>query len=182
MQCWTTKPYGIRHALCNRVLSDAGIAYSVCGGVAVCLHGYQRNTVDLDIVVRPGDSSKVRELLKKAGLSWQSDTKEFRTEAEIAVQFLIAGESARGREVKIAEPTGDENVEVINGLTVFRLSSLIEMKLACGLANMRRTHKDFADVVELIAIRNLDGSISMLLHKSLRKTFRELVRHARGDA
>jgi hypothetical protein len=115
-------------------------------------------------------------------LSWQSDTKEFRTEAEIAVQFLIAGESARGREVKIAEPTGDENVEVINGLTVFRLSSLIEMKLACGLANMRRTHKDFADVVELIAIRNLDGSISMLLHKSLRKTFRELVRHARGDA
>jgi hypothetical protein len=54
------------------------------------------------------------------------------------------------------------------------------MKLASGSANIRRTHKDFADVVELIAIRKLDSSFAKLLHKSLRTTFRGLVKRARG--
>ncbi|MFY8072551.1 MAG: hypothetical protein ACOVNQ_12740 [Pirellula sp.] len=52
------------------------------------------------------------------------------------------------------------------------------MKLASGLGSMRRTHKDFADVVELIAIRRLDGSFAKYLHPSLRPTFSELVRCA----
>jgi hypothetical protein len=165
---------------CDRLLAEAGIAYSVCGGVAVCLHGYQRNTVDLDLVVRSDDSVQVRILLEDAGLAWDPEAKELRTETGIAVQFLISGEDAGGGEVKIPEPVGDENVEVIEGLTVLRLSRLIEMKLACGSANMRRTHRDYADVVELIALRNLDESFSRFLHKSLRKTFRRLVKHARG--
>jgi hypothetical protein len=41
---------------------------------------------------------------------------------------------------------------------------------------MRRTHKNFADVVELIAIHHLDGSFARFLHKSVRKEFRNLVR------
>ena len=168
--------------LCDRVLRDAGVAYSVCGGVAVCLHGYQRNTVDLDLIVSGDDIDRIRPLLQNAGLIWHPEVREFRTETGIAVQFLIAGESAgRGSEVRILEPIGEDNVETIEGLQVLRLSRLIEMKLACGLTNLRRTHKDFADVVELIAIRNLDGAFSRYLHQSLRKTFRELVKHARED-
>ena len=40
-------------ARCHNLLSSADIPYSVCGGVAVCLHGYQRNTTDLDLIIRP---------------------------------------------------------------------------------------------------------------------------------
>jgi hypothetical protein len=80
----------------------------------------------------------------------------------------------------IAEPIGDSNVEVREGLNVFRLSKLIEMKLACGMTNLRRTHKDFADVVELISIRKLDGSFARYLHPDVRDTFRQLVRNAAG--
>jgi hypothetical protein len=69
-------------------------------------------------------------------------------------------------------------VEQREGLTVVRLSRLIEMKIACGMGNLRRTHKDFADVVELIAARNLDRSFARFLHPTLRPTFRELVRNA----
>lgn len=43
------------------------------------------------------------------------------------------------------------------------------------------THRDFADVVELIAIHNLDGAFARHLHKSLRKTFRQLARRAQGS-
>lgn len=169
-------------ARCHELLSEAGIAYSVCGGVAVCLHGYQRNTTDLDLVIRSDDSETVRKLLSEAGLQWDADTAEFRTEDGIAVQFLIAGQKAgEGTEVSVPDPAGDLNVERIEGLSVVRLSRLIEMKVACGMSNLRRTHKDFADVVELIAIRDLDGTFARFLHKSICPTFRELVRNARSS-
>ncbi len=166
---------------CEALLSDAEIPYSICGGVAVCLHGYQRNTVDLDLVIRPGDGESVRRILSSEGLLWDEDNAEFRTSAGIAVHFLIAGRKAgRETEVTIPEPVGERNVERLEGLPVLRLSRLIEMKIACGLSNLRRTHKDFADVVELIAARNLDGSFARYLHKSLRPAFRDLVRHAKS--
>lgn len=166
-------------ARCHQLLSEAGIAYSVCGGVAVCLHGYQRNTTDLDLIIRGEDSDAVREILTKGGYSWDAEQAEFRTPDGIAIQFVIAGQKA-GKETKvsISQPVGDLNVEQIEGLSVVRLSRLIEMKIACGMSNLRRTHKDFADVVELISKRGLDGSFARHLHKSLRPTFRQLVRNA----
>lgn len=169
-------------ARCHELLTEAGIAYSVCGGVAVCLHGYQRNTTDLDLVIRSGDSDAVRRVLTEAGYAWDSEQAEFRTANGIAIQFLIAGQKAgKGTEVPVSEPIGDMNVEQIEGLSVVRLSRLIDMKIACGMSNLRRTHKDFADVVELIVVRNLDGSFARFLHRSLRPTFRELVRNAKAS-
>jgi hypothetical protein len=61
------------------------------------------------------------------------------------------------------------------------LARLIESKLACGQGNLRRTHKDFADVVELIAVHRLSRSFARHLHGTLRDAFRELVLHARGE-
>lgn len=167
---------------CHELLSKAGIAYSVCGGVAVCLHGYQRNTVDLDLIARRGDVEAIRGRLVDAGFVWDEKNCEFRTAEGVAVQFVIAGERAgRASEVLVADPEGEANVEVRDELVVVRLSRLIEMKLACGMSNLRRTHKDFADVVELIAIRKLDGSFARHLHPSVRAAYRQLVRHAAAD-
>jgi hypothetical protein len=122
-------------------------------------------------------------LLEEAGLKWDAAAKEFRTNGGVAVQFLMTGDRAGSdSDVRIPAPAGELNVEVIDGLPVLRLSRLIEMKIACGLGSPRRTHKDFADVVELIAIRHLDGSFARHLHKSVRSTFRKLVRNAQGDS
>lgn len=166
---------------CHRILATADISHTVCGGVAVCLHGYQRNTVDLDLIIEPEHAAKVRQLLEEAGLTWDTEAKEFRTSGGVAVQFLMTGDRAgNDSEVRLPAPTGDLNVEIVDGLPVLRLSRLIEIKIACGLGSVRRTHKDFADVVELIAIRKLDGSFARHLHKSVRSTFRRLVRNAQG--
>ncbi|MCA9263372.1 MAG: hypothetical protein KDA60_05965 [Planctomycetales bacterium] len=168
---------------CHQSLRQAQIPHSICGGVAVCLHGYQRNTTDVDIIIDARDSGQVKERLVAAGYEWDEGAKEFRTPGGIAVQFLIAGTPAgKDSEVAIPQPLGDSNVEEREGLSVVRLSRLIEMKIACGTGSMRRTHKDFADVVELIAIRNLDGAFAQHLHKSLRKTFGELVRCAQSGS
>jgi hypothetical protein len=166
---------------CHELLSNANISYSICGGMAVCLHGYQRNTANLDLVYRRGDCRLVRELLARAGFVVDEVAGYFRSPEGIAIQFLVAGEKAgKDTQISIAEPLGDSNVEVREGLNVVRLSKLIEMKLACGMSNLRRTHKDFADVVELICIRELDGSFARFLHPDVRDAFRQLVRNAAG--
>lgn len=97
------------------------------------------------------------------------------------MRFLIAGERAGMRtEVTLRDP-GSENITVIENLPVLTLARLIETKLASGQGNLRRTHRDCADVVELIAVHNLNSSFARHLHKSLRPAFKELVRHARDE-
>lgn len=167
---------------CHQALEKAGVPHAVAGGVAVCLHGYQRNTVDLDILVRRDDAETIRRTLEDAGLIWDQDQKEFRTQGGIAVQCLLGGDRAgTGSEVKLPDPGDDESITTLEGLPVVSLARLIETKLACGEGDPRRTHKDFADVVELIARHNLSRSFARHLHKSLRKTFRQLVLNARGE-
>ena len=42
-----------------RSLNEAGVRYLVAGGVAVNIHGYQRVTVDLDLVIQlDGDNMR----------------------------------------------------------------------------------------------------------------------------
>jgi hypothetical protein len=99
------------------------------------------------------------------------------------LQFLVAGERAgNGSDVTLPDPRDPATIESVEGLPVATLARLIEMKIACGEGNIRRTHKDFADVVELVASHDLDGSFAARLHKSVRKTFRALVKNARGGS
>jgi len=164
---------------CERALNAAEIPHAVVGGVAVCLHGYRRNTVDLDVLIRREDSEAVRGLMQRAGLEWSADRHEFRNSAGIPVQFLLAGERAgAGLPVKLPDPADDDCVMRLEDISVLSLPRLLEIKIACGEGNLRRSHKDFADVVELIAVNNLDGSFARNLHRSVRATFRELVRAA----
>jgi len=163
------------------LLADANVAHALVGGVAVCLHGYRRNTVDIDLVVRRDSARAARAALETAGWVWDDNRKECRSPSGVAVQFLLAGERAcPGSEVRIPDPAEVAAVTEREDLPVLTLARLIETKIACGQSNIRRTHRDFADVVELIAVHDLSRSFARHLHKSLRVTFRELVLHARG--
>ena len=168
-------------AQCHELLAAAKIPHAIMGGVAVCLHGYQRNTVDVDLLIRRDDSDAIRAVLEGDTFTWNAKEKEFRSASGVAIQFLLAGDRAGSdSEVKFTDP-GEERVTTeIEELPVLTLAKLIESKIACGLGNIRRTHKDFADVVELIVHNRLNSSFARYLHKSLRVTYRELVRRARG--
>jgi hypothetical protein len=93
------------------------------------------------------------------------------------VQLLAAGDRAgKGSEVLLPNPEDADVTVPIEGLPVLSLAALIESKLACGEGDPRRMHRDFADVVELIAVHGLDGSFARHLHKTLRPAFRRLAR------
>ncbi len=169
-------------AHCHEVLAAAQIPHAVLGGVGVCLHGYRRNTVDLDLLVRKADAAAARENLERQHYTWSEKVQEFSSPAGVAIQFLLAGDRAgAGSEVLLPDPGDARAVTEIEGLPVLRLSRLIESKIACGTGNRRRTHKDFADVIELILQNRLGSSFARYLHKSLRATYRQLVRQSRGQ-
>jgi hypothetical protein len=166
---------------CHQLLQAAGIPHALVGGVAVCLHGYQRNTVDVDLLVRREDSQGVRAAFEQGGLRWEAENAEFRTPAGTAVQLLLAGDRAgRDSVVMLPDPADARTTTEIEELPVLTLARLIDSKIACGEGNPRRMHKDFADVVELIVHHRLNSSFARYLHKSLRPTYRQLVRASRG--
>lgn len=48
-------------------LNDAKIAYAVCGGWAMAIHGLPRATIDIDLLILSDDLERVWELAKKDG-------------------------------------------------------------------------------------------------------------------
>ena len=113
---------------------------------------------------------------------WDRTRAEFRSPAGIVVQFLIAIETAgKGSEAPVGSNRRINSTCETCRLIVLRLSQPIEMKIARRIRNLRRMHKDFAYVVELIAARNPDSSFAYFLHPSLRPTFRELVQTANAS-
>lgn len=168
---------------CHELLAAAKIPHAVIGGVAVCLHGYQRNTVDLDLLVRKDDASVIQSTLSKAGFVWGVQQAECRGPLGTPVKFAYAGDLAgEGSQVAFPDPSAARVTTEIEGLPVLTALKLIELKIASALGDVRRSHKEYADVVEIIATYRFDESFERSLHKSLRATFRELVAHAGGNS
>jgi hypothetical protein len=168
---------------CHRILAKAKIPHALMGGVAVCMHGYQRNTVDLDLLIRKEDADLARKALEREHYAWDDRNKEFRSTSGVSIQFLLAGDRAGpGSDVLLPDPGEKRATTEIEELPVLTLAKLIETKIACGSADLRRSHKDFADVVELIIHGGLNSSFARFLHKSVRATYRKLVRVSRGES
>src|ERR1700681_4870923 len=67
------------------LLARNGIDFAIVGGVAVCLHGYRRNTVDLDLLIHPDHAAEFRAVLEADGFMWSAAAKELRAPSGVAV-------------------------------------------------------------------------------------------------
>jgi hypothetical protein len=50
-------------------LLASGVDYALCGGLAVAVHGYPRNTRDIDILVLEADLTSVQAVVRSVGFS-----------------------------------------------------------------------------------------------------------------
>jgi hypothetical protein len=165
----------------RRVASDLdrhGIDYAVIGAIALNQHGYQRFTVDIDLLMTKEGLRKFQEELVGRGYvpAFQGATKMFKTAQDnVRVEIITAGEyPGDGKPKPVVFPEPSANAEEIAGVKTLRLPKLVELKLASGMTAPDRL-KDLADVQELIKVKGLTEEFAASLDESVREKYRELL-------
>jgi hypothetical protein len=157
-------------------LAAAGIPYAVCGGMALVAHGYQRTTVDVDILVTPQGLSDAHAQLDGRGyVPPFTGSKNLRAgDTKVRIEFLVTGQFPGDRKPKpVAFPDPAAVATEIDGIRYLNLPTLIDLKLASGMTAPGRL-KDLADVQELIRALRLPSDFAAQLAPYVRDKFAEL--------
>jgi hypothetical protein len=158
-------------------LERHGIEYNVIGAIALNQHGYQRFTVDIDLLLTKDGLEKFHQELIGRGYrpAFEGARKKFRSTARnVPIEIIITGEyPGDGKPKPISFPDPEDSCVVIDGIKTLTLEILINLKLASGMTDPGRL-KDRADVQELIKVRGLDGDYAENLHPFVRENHRAL--------
>ncbi|MFN0123575.1 MAG: nucleotidyl transferase AbiEii/AbiGii toxin family protein [Blastocatellia bacterium] len=174
--------HGMLQTALSQLIADLerhGIDYNLIGAAALSRHGYQRFTIDIDLLLTSDGLQKFHDELVGPGYrpAFEGARKKFRsTTANVPIDIIVAGEypgDGQPKPVRFHDPR--ENFVIINGVKTVNLETLINLKLASGLSGAGRL-KDLADVEELIRHRQLDESYAAGLDPSVREKFLELAR------
>lgn len=157
-------------------LQELGVPYAVVGGMALVAHGYERTTVDVDILVTQEGLSTVHQQLEGLGyVPPFKGSKQLRdTDTGVRIEFLVSGSfPGDGKPKPVAFPDPQTAGVDIDGTRYLKLPILIELKLASGMTNPGRI-KDLADVQELVRALNLPADFAEKLNPYVREKFMEL--------
>ena len=157
-------------------LDELQVSYAVAGGMALVAHGYERTTVDVDILVTPSGLQRVHEQLEGLGYVRPfAGSKHLRdTETSVRIEFLISGQfPGDGKPKPVAFPDPQIAAVEIDGVRYLKLTLLLELKLASGMTNPGRL-KDLADVQELIRVLKLPAEFKDQLNPYVREKYSEL--------
>lgn len=170
-----------------RDLETHHIDYAVIGAVALNQHGFQRLTVDIDILLTKDGLDRFRNELVGLGYrpAFEGAKKKFRTTNEnIPIDVITTGEyPGDGSPIPVTFPNPADASLNIDGVNTVTLEKLIELKLASGITATDRL-KDLADVQELIKIKALDEKFAARLNEFVRSKYLDLyqgVASARSD-
>jgi hypothetical protein len=157
-------------------LKELEVPYAVAGAMALVAHGYDRTTVDVDLLVSKESLAHLHKSLHGQGyLPGFAGSKALRdVETGVRIDFLVAGGfpgDGQPKPVSFPDPT-TASVE-IDGIRYVSLERLVELKLASGMTNPGRI-KDLADVQELIRVLRLDAAFSGKLDSFVRSKYAEL--------
>jgi hypothetical protein len=161
-----------------RRLAKAGIAYAVLGGMALNAHGYERTTKDVDfLMTQEGLDEFCAKFVDKHYERIPDRPRRFVDQTNgVTLDILVTGRfPGSGKPGPIAFPDPTTVSVVIDNYSVVSLPTLVQLKLAA------RRWRDFADVVELIRVHNLDESFQDQLHPSVRRDFIECLEEKRRE-
>jgi nitrogen regulatory protein PII len=144
-------------------LNHTHIDYGLAGGLAVAVHGYVRATRDIDILIRPDDLEKAREVLALIGYDLEAGMFSFDEGTEKEIQlFRVSrseGSSLTTLDLMLVTPileevwnaretvkVGDSEIKVVSK------AALIRMKSLSG------RYQDLADIESLSSIPDVDGN------------------------
>src|SRR5712691_2535088 len=157
-------------------LTELQIPYCIAGGMALVAHGYDRTTVDVDVIVTEEGLAAIHRSLEGRGyLRPFSNSKNLRdTTTQVRIDFVVSGRfPGDGKSKPVAFPDQAKEGIEIDGIRYVGLHSLLELKLASGMSAPHRL-KDLADVQELIRVLKLPREFMDRLNPYVREKFDEL--------
>ena len=159
-----------------RELDAEAIPYAIIGAMALNEYGYQRTTVDVDVLLTPDGLArfKARALGRGYVEKFPGSRGVRDTEHGVDIDIVLAGAyPGDGKPKPVVFP--DPAVTALHGAKValLPLSTLIELKLASGMTAPHRL-KDLADVQELIRTQGLPRELIDDLHVFVRDKYLEL--------
>jgi hypothetical protein len=159
-------------------LDGAGIPYAIVGGMAVNAHRHERTTGDVGFLMTSAGIAAFLRLIGTGDFERVAGRPRrfLDTSTGITFDILLTGLfPGRGDPGPIAFPDPSDVIERIEGLPVVDLHTLVQLKLAA------RRYQDFADVVNLIRVHDLDESFLERLHPSVRGDFIECLEEKPRD-
>lgn len=154
-------------------LDGAGIEYALVGAMALNAHGYARETVDVDVLIRPDGLEQFWSKFVGLGYrpAFEAAKKSFRnSQTGVAVEFLTTGEyPGDGKPKPVSFPDPVSAVE-IDGIRVVGLPTLVNLKLASGMTAPHR-RRDLADIQDLIRVLGLKADFANQLDSYVRPTY-----------
>lgn len=139
----------------RNLLSQRGIEFALCGGMAMAIHGFVRATVDLDLLVKPQDVDAIQNALSSLGyvVDAHGTSKIDATDGDtMMLDLLVVTDEAR-------EVWNEAEVVLWREkpLTVVSRRGLITLK------RLRGTLQDLADIDRLPA--ETDSSIELRMKR-----------------
>lgn len=162
---------------------DAGaIPYAIVGALALNEYGYQRTTVDVDVLLTAeGLTALKARALGRGYVERFPGSRDMRdAEHGVDIDVVLAGSfPGDGKPKPVAFP--DPAAAALHGsrVALLPLPMLIELKLASGMTAPYRL-RDLADVQELIRIRRLPREFADQLHDFVRDKYLELWHAVQG--
>jgi hypothetical protein len=146
--------------------------------MAVFAHQHRRATNDVDVLLTPEGLAAFREqFVPKNYDSVPNRGRRFvdRT-SKVSIDVLVTGRfPGTGKPGPIAYPDPAAVGETVEQIQVIDLPTLIQLKLAA------RRHQDFADVVNLIRVHDLDEVFAERLHPSVHRDYMECLEEKRRE-
>jgi len=157
-------------------LRQLQIPHCVAGGMALVAHGYDRTTIDIDLIVTEEGLAAIHRNLEGHGyLPPFEGSRNLRdTATQVRIEFLVTGKfPGDGKPKPVAFPDPATEGLEIGGIRYLSLPTLIELKIASGMSAPHRL-KDLADVQELIRVLRLPRDFKDRLNPYVWKKFDEL--------
>ncbi|WP_394837011.1 hypothetical protein LVJ94_08895 [Pendulispora rubella] len=155
------------------LLSEIAAPYKLVGGLAVIHHGYERLTVDIDLLVSPDARRELTERAPAHGFVVLTPRRLRHEPTGVRVDLLVAGEPIpRSEGVVFPAP---ESVDASpHDATYVGVRTLFELKLRA------RRKQDLADVVTLL--KQMDDAQYIALESEMPRELRDEFSRLRDDA
>jgi hypothetical protein len=165
-----------------RELDALGVPYAIIGAMALNEFGYERVTVDVDLLLTAEGLGvfKAHHLGRGYVEKFPGSRGLRDPEHGVDIDVVLAGSfPGDGRPKPVVFP--DPGSAAVRGarIALLPLPRLIELKLASGMTAPHRL-RDLADVLELVRVRELSADFATELNPYVREKYLELWRAAQG--